>query len=110
MIDARIAGHLCDEPTRRVGASGRPFAVANVVTHATDGEPVHVGGIVFVASVRASLLALNEGDTVSLSGKLKHEALTDQHGEARPTLDMVAHALLTPYHINHKRKAVSRAA
>lgn len=53
----------------------------------------------------AALLALQEGDSVSLSGVLTPKVWT-HNGEARASLDMVAHAALTAYHVNRKRQAV----
>jgi hypothetical protein len=57
--------------------------------------------------VGASLLALDDGDSVSIAGALTPKAWTDRNGEVKPALDMVAHALLTTYHITRKRQAVS---
>jgi hypothetical protein len=31
---------------------------------------------------------------------------TDKHGAARPSLDLLAHSVLTEYHVARKRKAV----
>ena len=44
---------------------------------------------------------------MALSGSLTPKAWTDRSGEARPALDMVAHAVLTAYHVTRKRQAVS---
>ena len=44
---------------------------------------------------------------MSISGALTPKAWTDRNGEVKPSLDMVAHALLTTYHVTRKRKAVS---
>ena len=52
------------------------------------------------------LLALGDGDSVSLSGALTPKVWTDRDGHARPALDLVAHGLLTSYHVTRKRKAM----
>ncbi|MCX7178894.1 MAG: hypothetical protein NTX56_09030 [Proteobacteria bacterium] len=48
---------------------------------------------------------------VGQSGKsfvtAKPKAWTDRNGETKPSLDMVAHAVLTTYHVTRKRQAVS---
>jgi len=44
------------------------------------------------------------------SGELTPKVWTDKNGEARPALDMVAHAVLTAYHVARKRQAVKDEA
>ena len=70
------------------------------------GEGLFVNLIAFAAPAVESLLALTDGDSVALSGELTLKAWTDKSGEARPSLDLVAHAVLTAYHISRKRQAV----
>jgi hypothetical protein len=41
-----------------------------------------------------------------LSGALTPKVWTDREGNARPALDLVAHAVLSPYHVTRKRNAV----
>lgn len=54
--------------------------------------------------VRNTLLALADGDSVALTGTLTPKVWLDKRGEARPALDMVAHAALTPYQVIRKRQ------
>lgn len=107
MIDGLIGGKLHGKPARRVGQSGKAFVTAKVRTPTANGEALFVNVIAFSESVGASLLALDDGDSVSISGALTPKAWTDRSGEAKPSLDMVAHALLTTYHVTRKRQAVS---
>ncbi|CAG9168125.1 single-stranded DNA-binding protein [Cupriavidus pinatubonensis] len=106
MIDGLIAGKLHGEPAQRTGASGKPFVTAKVRAAGGDGEAVFVNVITFSQSVSEALLALGDGDSVALSGTLTPKVWTDKQGEARPALDMVAHAVLTAYHIKRKRRTV----
>jgi single-stranded DNA-binding protein len=55
----------------------------------------------------AALLALDDGDSLSISGALTPKAWTDRNGEVKRSLDIVAHALLTTYHVTRKRQAVN---
>lgn len=48
-------------------------------------------------------------DPVALAGTLTPKAWTDKDGNARPALDLVAHGLVTPYHVTRKRRAVAAA-
>jgi len=75
-----------------------------------DGESLFVNVIAFADDVRAALLALDDGDSIALSGALTPKVWTDKNDEARPALDMVAHAVLTAYHVKRKRQAVQRQA
>ena len=72
------------------------------------GEAVFVNVIAFDRDLGATLMALGDGDSVSLSGALTPKAWTDRNGEARPSLDMVVHAVLTAYQVNRQRKTVDR--
>jgi single-stranded DNA-binding protein len=107
MIDGLIGGKLHGKPARRVGQSGKAFVTAKVRTPTANGDALFVNVIAFSESVGAALLALDDGDSVSLSGALTPKAWTDRNNEAKPSLDMVAHALLTTYHVTRKRQAVS---
>lgn len=110
MIDGLIGGKLHGKPVQRTGQSGRPFVTCKVRT-STGGEAVlFVNVIAFSERVGAILLALDDGDSVSLSGPLTPKVWTDSKGESRPVLDMVAHAALTSYHVTRKRQAVGKPA
>jgi single-stranded DNA-binding protein len=109
MIDALIAGKLHTRPEQRTGKNGKPFATAKVRAAAGDGESLFVNVIAFDDGAVAALLALDAGDSVALSGSLTPKVWTDREGQPRPALDLVAHAVLTPYHVSRKRNAVQAA-
>lgn len=109
MIDGLIGGRLYGAAQERTGQGGRAFVTAKVRVAAGD-ETLFVNVIAFADDVRAALLALDDGDSVALSGSLTPKVWTDKHGEARPALDMVAHQLLTAYHIRRKRQEVQGPA
>jgi single-stranded DNA-binding protein len=107
MIDGLIGGKLHGKPAQRVGQSGKAFVTAKVRTPTANGETMFVNVIAFSESVGISLMTLDDGDSVSISGALTPKAWTDRNGEVKPALDMVAHALLTTYHVTRKRQAMS---
>jgi single-stranded DNA-binding protein len=107
MIDGLIAGKLYGTAQARTGQSGRDFVTARAT--ASDGETLFVNVITFSDTTGAALLARDDGEAVSLAGTLTPKVWTDKHGEARPALDMNAHAVLTAYHVRRKRKAVQPA-
>lgn len=110
MIDALIGGKLFGKPAQRTGQSGKTFVTAKVRTPTGNDESLFVNVITFSATVGAALLALDDGDSVSLSGALSVKVWTDRNGEAKPSVDLVAHAALTAYHVTRKRQAVSKPA
>lgn len=106
MMDALIAGRLHGQPTARTGKSGKPFAVARVRAAGGDGESLFVTVIAFDEAPCKALQALRDGDSVALSGSLTPKVWTDKEGNTRPALDLVAHQVLTSYHVTSKRRAV----
>jgi single-stranded DNA-binding protein len=107
MIDALIAGKLYGAPAERTAKNGNRFAIAKVRVATVTGEGIFVNVIAFAASAVESLLALTDGDSVAMSGELTPKVWTDKNGEARPALDLVAHAVLTAYHVTRKRQAIN---
>jgi hypothetical protein len=107
MIDALVGGKLHGKPTRKIGQSGKAFVTAKVRAQAGNGEMMFVNVIAFDEKTGTALLALDDGDSVALSGVLTPKAWIDRQGEAKPALDLVAHTLTTAYHVKHKRQAVS---
>ena len=109
MIDTLIAGKLFGQPAQRTSKTGKPFAVAKVRTAGGDGESTFVSVIAFDAAPCTALLALADGDSVALSGSLSLKTWTDKDGNARPGLDLVAHQVLSSYHVTKKRRAMEQA-
>ncbi|WP_083265899.1 single-stranded DNA-binding protein [Burkholderia lata] len=106
MIDGLVSGKLYGKPAERTGASGRSFVTAKVRAAAGDGEALFVNIIAFADDAKAAMLGLDDGDSVALAGTLTPKVWTDRNGDAKPVLDMVAHAVLTAYHVKRKRVAM----
>lgn len=104
MIDALIAGRIYGKPAERTATSGSRFATAKVRVSIRTGEGLFVNVIAFDAEAIRVLLALSDGDSVALAGELTPKVWTDKEGNARPSLDLLAHGVLTPYHVARKRK------
>ena len=107
MIDALIGGKIYGTPQSRMSKTGSTFATAKVRTPMANGESIFVNVIAFADCAVIALLALSDGDSVALSGELTPKIWTDKAGIAKPALDLVAHAVLSGYHVNRKRKAVA---
>lgn len=108
VIACLISGRLFGTPVERTSKAGRRFATGKLRVAVADGESVFVSLVAFSGHVVTALLALTDGDSVALAGELKATAFTDKDGAARPSLDLVAHQVLTAYAVGKKRKAVSQ--
>lgn len=108
MIDALIAGKIHGQPTQRTSKAGKPFALCKVRVTTGSEDSIFVSVIAFDSDPVNAIMALNQGDSVALSGTIKPGVWTDGQGNAKPTLDMTAHQVLTAYHVNRKRRAVAK--
>jgi hypothetical protein len=102
MIDALIGGKLYSKPLQRLGNSGKPFVTCKVRVATGAEDAIFVSVIAFDDKVIHALINLDAGDSISLSG-----VLTPKVWQGKPALDLVAHGILTPYHVKRKRQAVS---
>jgi single-stranded DNA-binding protein len=110
VIDALIAGRIHGKPGQRTSSNGNSYATAKVRVSVRTGEAYFVNVIAFAEEAVTALLALSEGDSVALSGELTPKVYTPANGEPRPSLDLLAHSVLTGYHVNRKRQAMSPEA
>lgn len=108
MIDALILGRLYGKPQQRTGKTGQPYVTAKLRAADGQGEGQFINVIAFSRSVCDALMAVGDGESVALSGALTPKVWTDNTGSARPSLDLQAHALLTPYHVQRRRQAVAK--
>ena len=108
MIDALIAGRLYGQAEERSGQSESVFVTCKVRVATDDGDTVFCNVIAFDDGVRHALLALDDGDSVALSGALTPKVWSDRQGNTRPALDLIAHAVLTAYHATRRRKTAQK--
>jgi single-stranded DNA-binding protein len=105
MIEGLISGTLMGLAQERQGKNDSAFVLVKVKAQPGEGEPLIVNVIAFAAEARAALLALDEGDSVAVSGTLSPKVWTDKQGNTRPALDLVASQVLSVYHVDRKRAA-----
>ena len=110
MIEGLLTGTLMGMAEERQGKNDSTFVLAKVKAVPGEGESLIVNVIAFAAEARAALLALDEGDTLAVSGALTPKVWTDKQGNTRPALDMVASQVLTVYHVDRKRAATGGAS
>ena len=108
MIDALVAGKIHGQPAQRTTKAGKPFALCKVRVSTSPEDSIFVSVIAFDSDPVNAIMALNQGDSVALSGTIKPGVWTDNQGNTKPTLDMTAALVLTPYHVSRKRRAVAK--
>lgn len=106
MIDALIGGKVFGQTAQRTSKSGNGFVTCKVRVATGEGQSLLVSVIAFDPQPCRALLELGDGEGVALSGALTPKVWTDKQGQAHPAIDMVAHQVLTAYHVTHKRKAM----
>lgn len=106
MLDALMTGTLVGAPQEKTGPSGRPFVQCRVRVPSTDVEAIFALVTAFDSDVRRVLSALQAGDPVSLAGTIKLGVWSPTDGAARPSISMVASAIISPYSVRKKRQAV----
>ena len=110
MIDALISGRISKPPQSRVASNGKRFCTAVLRASTRDGNGIYVSVIAFSTTACDALLALDEGDSVALAGELTPKIYTPRDGsEPRPSIDLVAHRVLSEYHVSRKRRAMADA-
>ncbi|SOY56719.1 single-stranded DNA-binding protein [Cupriavidus taiwanensis] len=107
-IDVLVSGRLVGTASERQGRdSGKRFVSARLRVPGSDGESILASVVAFSDTVGAALLALADGDAVSLAGSAKLTAWMGRtSGKPEAGLDLVAHAVLSAYHVRRKRAAV----
>ncbi|MES2103358.1 MAG: single-stranded DNA-binding protein [Pseudomonadota bacterium] len=105
MIDALITGKLYGPAQKRAGQSGSEYVTCKLKVTMADGEPIFCNVIAFDDHVQYVLTEMGDGDSVALSGALTPKVWEDKQGNARAAIDLIAHAVLTPYHVKRKRLA-----
>jgi single-stranded DNA-binding protein len=108
MIDALVAGKLLGQPAERTARNGSRYATCKVRASMRGDESVFVNCIAFSTTAVDVLLALSDGDSIALSGELTVKVYTAKDGTPKPSLDLLAHVVLTPYHVSRKRAAAGK--
>lgn len=106
MMDGLIAGRLMGGASRRTDKMGRGYTVARVLARNKTDEEFIVNVIAFDDAVCAALLALADGDALSLTGSITPKVWTDKQGIARPSLDLVATQVMTAFDVSRKQAAL----
>ena len=105
VIDALIAGRLRGAPQFKTAANGSPFASFRLSATDRSGTSLLCSCIAFSDTARAAVEALEDGDSVAVSGEATVKTWAGNDGAPRLGLDVLVHGVLTAYHLGRKRKA-----
>jgi single-stranded DNA-binding protein len=108
VIDALIHGRIFGKPQSRTSKAGKQFVTAKLSVPMQDGQSVFANLITFRQPVGTALLALDDGAAVAVSGEIKVSTYVAKDGSTKPSIDIVAHEILSAYHITKRRKAVAK--
>ncbi|MCU6435628.1 single-stranded DNA-binding protein [Undibacterium sp. Jales W-56] len=106
MIDALIAGRMYGQAQQRQGQAASHYVTCKLRVALAGGDTIFCNVIAFDDTLQAALLALGDGDAVSVSGALTPKIWEDKQGNTRPAVDLIAHAILTVYDVQKKRDAL----
>lgn len=101
MIDALIGGKLFKSAETRQSQNGNTYTLAKVRAADGDGESHFVSVIAFDQLAQDALLALDDGDSVTLTGTLKIGVYN-----GKPSVSLTAHRVMSAYHVKRKREKV----
>ena len=97
MIDGLVAGRLMGDASRRVDKAGRGYVVARALARNRADEEFIVNVIAFDEAPGAALLALADGDALTLTGALTPKVWVDKQGVHRPSLDLIATRVMSAH-------------
>ena len=107
-IDCLIQGRMHRTAQQRTSKTGSPFVTCTVRVPTKDGGSLFASVIAFSGTACQALMALADGDAVALSGEATLKLYQPKDGsEPRPSLDLLAHQILTPYHVKRCREAMT---
>lgn len=105
-FDALLSGKIGrGGVTLKTAANGRQFARWLFQVTDKNGNSLLASCVAFRDSVIEPMQAMGEGDSVAVSGECAISQWQGNDGQGRVGLDVVAHAVLTAYAVQRKRKA-----
>lgn len=104
MLAVLCSGSLIRDPQQRQGANGPAYVTALMRCPAEDSDPLLISLIAFSDTAVAALLALGQGDALSVAGRAKLREW-QQGEETKHGVSVTADQVLTVYAAGKKRKA-----
>jgi single-stranded DNA-binding protein len=106
MIESLVSGRIHQAAKEKTDRTGKPFATVRLkVPHGESS--LLIGVICFEPTAVQTLLALDVGDAVTVAGSLTCRVWTDSESRAKPSADLIAHVVLSPYHASRKLRALA---
>ena len=93
MIEALVGGKLLAKPTSKTGSNNKSFVLARMTTTSHTAESVTVSIITFEEDAQKTLLAMDKGDQLTVTGNATPKLWEDPKGEKHTSLDLVPNQL-----------------
>lgn len=94
-----LYGRLGDAPIERTSQAGNLWATASLAVDLSDGRqdapPVQWFGVVAFGRQAESLIRHGKGDLIGVSGRLQLSVWTDEDGNQRTKLQVIADTILS---------------
>lgn len=110
MIDTLLSGRLRGTPSFRTASNGTPFASFRMAAADRNGVSVLCSCITFSATACAAVKALEDGDSLAVTGEAELKTWNGSDGAQRLGLDVLVHGVMTAYHQGRKRKSAGNDA
>jgi Single-strand binding protein family len=110
-VDVILTGRLQATPVLRVARTGSEFVTVGLIVAQSGAEieRLYVSLIGFDAEVMAALLAHEKGDSLAVAGRATIGIYASQTAPVRPSVNVVVHAVMSPYFLRKCRRAVVAA-
>lgn len=106
---ALVSGSLFRAPESKTSKNGKPYAVCTIKTRADDNRSEFWRVTVFSETAIDALMALGEGDALSVQGALKCELYQPEGKEPRISMSVIADTV-QPLRAPRKEKAPKAAS
>ncbi len=111
MFDALISGRMRGAAQLRTATNGSTYATFRVAVPTKNGDSLLCSCVTFSKTVIDTVQALDEGDSVAVTGEAGISTWNNAtDGAVRTGLEMMVHGAMTAYHMGRKRKAAGAAA
>lgn len=102
MLNVLITGKLIKDPASKTAKNGNEYAVAALAVP-TEGEQFVANVVTFDSALVEKVLAMQKGDALSVTGTAQLNIWQPQNGDARPTMSVIAGAVLSVYEATKRR-------
>ncbi len=109
MFDALLSGRLRGVAKLRTASNGSPYATFRLGVPSKTGESLLCSCVTFSKTAIEALQALDDGDSVAVTGEAGICTWEGSGGTTRYGLELTVQGVMTAYHMGRKRKPAGAA-